>query len=435
MPKPQSVVHRRRPVPTRSALLAANLAAMRAAGGWSEIDPSLVEDGGDIGPAFPIDLLPLPWRAWIADTARATGAPVDYVVQSVLAAVAGICGAGVVVRVTSSWSEPLVLWQALVGRRSSGKSPALAPVRGLLTGLEAELKESDPERAPRVVVTDAAHTALSDALSARPHSVLLWCDDASSWFADLAQTATAVSVLGSMRPDHLMEALADGNDRFAAGFLYAWPDPPPYCRLVERRAPDNEQASALLLRISRAAGRQKPLALAFDEAAANAFDDFLAELHVAQRTAEGLEADWVGKGSGTVARLAGVLELLAWSGSDAGGTPHCIGADAVEAAARLWNDYFRPQANLVFDRAGPTDLQRQARRVVRWLQASGLARVTREDVRCRALCRSVKASGADLVLSRLWASGVVRPVAHMSPPQGGRPPQLWEVNPRLAAEK
>src|SRR6266550_1209507 len=131
----------------------------------------------------------------------------ESVGQSPVAAVAGICGGGVVVRVTSSWSEPLVMWQALVGRRFSGKSPALSAMRGLLIGLEAELKESDPERAPRVVATDAAHTALSDALSARRHSVLLWCDDASSWFADLAEIATAVSVLGSMRPD-LMAALA-----------------------------------------------------------------------------------------------------------------------------------------------------------------------------------------------------------------------------------
>jgi hypothetical protein len=429
MSKSQPVVHSRSAGP--------------AIGPWSDIDPSLVEDGGGIGPAFPLDLLPLPWRAWIADTARATGAPADYVVQSVLAAVAGLCGAGVVVRVTPSWSEPLVLRLALVGRRSTGKSPALAAMHSLLAGLEAELKQSDAERTPRIVVTDARATALSDALSARPQGVLLWRDDASSWFSGLAEPAGAddsdaipiVSVLGSMRPDHLMEALADGEDGFAASFLYAWPDPPPYCRLVERRSPDNEQAFALLRRISGAAGTQKPLALVFDEAAANAFDGFLADLHVELRTAEGLEADWMGKGSGTVARLAGVLELLAWSGSEAAGTPHRIGANAVEAAARLWSDYFRPQANLVFDRAGPTDLQRQARRVVRWLQASGLAQVTREDVRCRALCRSVKASRTDLVLGRLWAGGVVRPVAHISPPQGGRPPQLWDVNPALALQK
>jgi len=176
--------------------------------------------------------------------------------QSVLAAVAGICGAGVVVRVTESWTEPLVLWQALVGRRSSGKSPALAPMRGLLVGLEAELKESDPGSDPRIVTTDPDSTAIST----RPQGVLLWCDDASSWFADLAEPARAgdpgaisiASVLGTMRPDRLLEALADGNDSFAAHFLYAWPDPPPYCRLVERRAPANEQAFALLRRISSA---------------------------------------------------------------------------------------------------------------------------------------------------------------------------------------
>jgi uncharacterized protein DUF3987 len=281
----------------------------RHIGPWSDIDPSLVENGGDGGgPPFPLDLLPLPWRAWIADTARATGAPVDYVMQSVLAAVAGVCGAGVVARVSESWTEPLVLWQALVGRRSSGKSCALAPMHCLLAGLEAELKESDPGGDPRIVTTDPDSTAVSS----RPQGVLLWRDDASSWFADLAEPARAddsgaisiVSVLGTMRPDRLLEALADGNDSFAAHFLYAWPDPPPYCRLVERRAPANEQAFALLRRISSATRTpEKPLVLAFDEAAVKAFDGFLTKLDVAWRTAEGLEADWMGKGSAQLSVL------------------------------------------------------------------------------------------------------------------------------------
>jgi hypothetical protein len=385
---------------------------------WSDIDPSLVGEGGGVGPAFPLDLLLMPWHAWIADTARAAGAPADYVVQSVLAAVAGVCGAGAVVRVTASWSEPLVLRQALVGRRSNGKSPALAAMRGLLARYEAELKESDSDRAPRLVVGDAGTKALADALATRPQGVLLWRDEASSWFADLDEPASAnaprsvapVSVLGSMRPDDLMAALADGNDGFAARFLYAWPDPPPYCRLVERRRPADEHAFACLRRVGRAAGTlDKPLALALDEAAVKAFDAFLAGLHVALRSAEGLEADWMGKGGGAVARLAGVLELLAWSGSDAGGTPRCVGAAAMESAVRLWNDYFRPHANLVFDRAGPTDLQRQARRVVRWLKANGRSQVTREDVRRHALCGNVTAARTGSILGRLWSGGVLRP--------------------------
>ena len=45
---------------------------------------------------------------------------------AVLAAVSGLCGAGASVCIGPRWSEPLVLWQALVGTPSSGKSPAMA---------------------------------------------------------------------------------------------------------------------------------------------------------------------------------------------------------------------------------------------------------------------------------------------------------------------
>src|SRR5262245_50859723 len=377
---------------------------VRTAGRWSEVDPSLVENGGGIAPAFALDLLPLPWRAWAADTARAAGAPVDYVVQSLLAAVSGLCGSGVAARVTSDWSEPLVLRLALIGRRSTGKSPALAAVRALLGRLEAELRESDPERIPRLVLAEAGRAVLADALAVRPQGLLLWRDEPAPWLADLPEPAGPVSVLGALQPEPLMQTLAASQD-FAAHFLYAWPDPAPYCRLVDRRAPDHEQAFALLRRIHRVAGTaDKPLVLAFDAAAIKAFDAFLASLHVALRSADGLEADWMGKGGGTVARLAGVLELLAWSGlrraeaasaaqagSDAGGTPSRIGATAVESACRLWNGYFQPHATLVFDRAGPTDWKRQARRVVRWLKANIRSEVTREDIRRHALCRTVTA--------------------------------------------
>jgi len=106
---------------------------------WPDIDPAFVEDARGAVPLFPLDLLPQPWRGWVSDTARAAGAPVDYAVQALLAAVSALCGAGVLVRVTPAWSEPLVLWQALVGPSSSGKSPALEPVRALLGALEPEV--------------------------------------------------------------------------------------------------------------------------------------------------------------------------------------------------------------------------------------------------------------------------------------------------------
>src|SRR6266851_9962102 len=104
---------------------------------WPAIDTSLLDDGRGAVPPFPIDLIPQPWRDWTADRARGAGAPVDYAAQALLAAVSGVCGAGVEVKITPEWSEPLVLWQALVGGSSSGKSPVLERLRELLATIEA----------------------------------------------------------------------------------------------------------------------------------------------------------------------------------------------------------------------------------------------------------------------------------------------------------
>ena len=68
--------------------------------------------------------------------------------------------------------------------------------------------------------------------------------------------------------------------------------------------------------------------------------------------------------------------------------------------------------------------------VVRWLKKAGAkAETTREEVRRHALGKTVNAGQADLVLGRLWNVGIVRPAAYDPPPQGGRPPQRWEINP------
>ena len=60
--------------------------------------------------------------------------------------VAAVCGAGVRVRVTPAWDEPLVLWQAAVGEASTGKSAALAPMRGCLRSRRAGAPAGDEER-------------------------------------------------------------------------------------------------------------------------------------------------------------------------------------------------------------------------------------------------------------------------------------------------
>jgi F0F1-type ATP synthase membrane subunit c/vacuolar-type H+-ATPase subunit K len=45
-------------------------------------------------PDFPLDVVPPDWRRWIRESAEAAGAPIDYVAQGLLAAVAAAVGYG-----------------------------------------------------------------------------------------------------------------------------------------------------------------------------------------------------------------------------------------------------------------------------------------------------------------------------------------------------
>jgi len=450
--------------PTESAeepcLGSAKPTSAEAQAGWPAPDLSLLEDGRPVVPAFPLDVVPQPWREWVSDTACGAGAPIDYVAQAVLGAVAGLCGAGVKACVTQSWSEPLVLWQALVGAPSAGKTPALDAIGRPLATVEKLLqRDGGPERSRGasseriVVVRDAALAALTRSVAARPSGVLLWRDEPTPWLSTLARETRhdrprgpfidawsaagnlPVSVLCSLHPDGLAEALEGTPDGLAARFLFAWPSAAAHRGLIDDKPPREDEAVTMLHRIGGAVGTpERPLALVFQEEAVKMFDRFLTHLQEQVSGAEGTEAAWLGKGRGTVVRLAAVLALLDWSRHAATARlPGSVGRDHVQAAIRLWRDYFRPHGRAVLDRCAPSDVERQARRVVRWLKAGAKAEVTREEVRRHALGKTANAGQTDRVLGRLWSAGVVRPAAHDPLPQGGRPPHRWEINPALVS--
>ena len=93
---------------------------------WPAVDPGLLEEGGPKLPAFPLRVFPPRWREWVSDAAHWAGSSEDYIAQALMASVAGLCGQGVSARITEAWSEPVILWQALVGGPSSGKTPSRA---------------------------------------------------------------------------------------------------------------------------------------------------------------------------------------------------------------------------------------------------------------------------------------------------------------------
>lgn len=407
------------------------------AGGWGEFDTSFLDDTRPAVPPFPVEVLPSIWLDWVRDTARAAGAPTDYVALSLITMVAGVCGGGVRVQVAPGWSEPLAVWQMLLGAPSSGKSPAIASLQALLTSLPCERSSeaADPPAADETVLGLGEVVIASNA-----SSTLLWCDDSADWLARLAAapasarnqllrawSSTGPSSLLVSQPPEQLGHLAKLGTEITSRLLFSWPQMAPYSSLIGRKPAADDMARAELRRVMKVAGTvEVPTILTLDDEATSVLDAFLATLHAGALDAEGLDQAWQGKGRGTIVRLIGCLAMLE-------GTPGPVRTGTVQQAIALWRDYLLPHARVVLQLAAPDDLDQKARQVVRWLKARALPTVSREAIRCEALGRSINASRTDQVLYRLQAAGIVNQAAFATPSHGGRPPNRWDINPRLTA--
>lgn len=421
---------------------------------WPEPDLSLLEDGRPALPDFPLHCLPAWWRTWVSEAAAATDAPVDYVAQALLASVAGLCGAGVVARLSeSAWDEPLILWQALVGGPAHGKTPALHCLRRVLAAVEKSVAHE--ARVP-IVIDSATHLpALLASAAKRPAGALLWRDESGDWFGTLARNgrrqpvdvsalleswsplrtalgpgSPPVSIIGCLDPERLAAALGGSDDGRAARFLYAWPKPAPWRSFRDRPPLRESEAMTALERIAHVAGDPRaPLALLLDDSAQDVFDRHLARLHEALRASHGVEGAWLGKGRGMAARLASALALLHWSAHASSVAPRRIAGDTMIAACTLW-DYFRSHACAVLSRAFPSRVDDLARRVLAWISDHRAAELSREDVRRDALHQAVDAEQALEVIRALERAGFLREVA-ADPGKLGRRPMRWRIHPAL----
>ena len=184
-----------------------------------------------------------------------------------------------------------------------------------------------------------------------------------------------------------------------------------------------------LQHIARVAGDPAhPLVLKLDEPALRHLDGHLGRLHHDLQRCEGVEAAWLGKGRGTVVRLALAFTLLGWAvnAAPASAATRHIG-DEIFGACRLW-DYFRAHARAVLARAFPSDGERPCARC--WPGSAPAAR-PRSAARTCAATRSARRSNAHealQVIQSLERAGFLRKVDHQ-PDGAGRPPLRWDVNP------
>ena len=106
-----------------------------SAGNWPLPKP-LPEGLPDVEP-FDLELLPVAFRAFVADAAHRMDCPPDFIAVPLMIAAGSVIGRGVCVRPKrhDNWTIVPNLWGCIVGRPSSTKSPALdlaiAPLRKL----------------------------------------------------------------------------------------------------------------------------------------------------------------------------------------------------------------------------------------------------------------------------------------------------------------
>jgi len=170
---------------------------------------------------FPVEALPEPIRSFVAKGARAIGCDPSYVALPLLAALAAAIGNTRRIQLKRGWTEPAIVWAAIVGESGTLKTPAfklvMQPIRDMqahklkeyqaaceqyerdVLQYEAELtawkrwaangdgsagdppKKPQPPQAERYVVSDTTVEALAPILLANPRGVLLARDELAGW--------------------------------------------------------------------------------------------------------------------------------------------------------------------------------------------------------------------------------------------------------------
>ena len=163
---------------------------------------------------FPTCALPKPVSTYIEEGAKALGCDTSYIALPLLSALAGAIGNSRRIKLKETWSEPCVLWTAIVGDSGTMKSPAidlaLRPLRKKqsdafrkhdkdMEQYYADMAKYDIEKkaakkeglippekpaepvAMRYYCSDTTIEALAGLLSNAPRGLLLVRDELSGW--------------------------------------------------------------------------------------------------------------------------------------------------------------------------------------------------------------------------------------------------------------
>src|SRR5262249_59165360 len=95
-----------------------------------------------------------------------------------------------------------------------------------------------------------------------------------------------------------------------------------------------------------------------------------------------------------------------------GAEPQSIGQQYVDAAVRLWRQYFWPHSRAALRQIGLSEKHANARRALAWIRANQKAEVSLQDIRQDALGRRFDAEQTRSLLDGLVRAGWLKLVAN-----------------------
>jgi Protein of unknown function (DUF3987)/Bifunctional DNA primase/polymerase, N-terminal len=240
-----------------------------------------------------------------------------------------------------------------------------------------------------------------------------------------------VGITGAFQPDKLARAFQGDDDGMYARFCFAWPEEPAHTPLsneVTEIEPELQNALTRIIDLpADEDGVFAPRTVELSREALAVFETFRTFLAQTKKELDGREREWAAKGGTHLLRLAGTLAYLDWAMLD-GTEPQTIGEQHVEAAVRLWRDYFWPHSRAALRQVGLTEKHAHARRALRWIQINRKSEVSLLDIRREALGRRLDAEQTRSLLDGLVRAGWLKLATTKT---DGRAIHRWQVNPLL----
>ncbi|MBA5871506.1 MAG: DUF3987 domain-containing protein [Nitrospira sp. CR2.1] len=217
------------------------------------------EEKGVVSPSpFPIHALPIKAQGYVRESAQSLSVPSEMVALPALIVLATSIGSTRLIRLKADWTEPPILWGAIVATSGSMKSPALNIAVKPLQKLDSPTT--------RTWTSDVTIERLAGLLQQHPRGLLLVRDELVAWAKSMnqyrggrgADRQSYLSIYGasSIRidrkgnekeavsilvprphlsvvgciPPSVLPALEDEGGRedgFLARLLFAWPAPVP----------------------------------------------------------------------------------------------------------------------------------------------------------------------------------------------------------------